>query len=199
MIKKIIFLLFFTLGLSTEWGTSFSVRTPNDDTKPLDYEVSIKLEDTNGKFRYLLKRDWERELGEKYIDDLFWIKFDNGYYFKPEYMNKESQGVRYFKLDWRNKWRDWAYGFTSRNSDENVFSKNFETFMSVGMSKKKKYYDDKIEVEITFDGYLPPDESGNTVIKNFEFEDKFKVSWKLTDKIRIYNLGEVSKLQGKLF
>ena len=67
------------------------------------------------------------------------------------------------------------------------------------MSKKKKYYDDKIEVEITFDGYLPPDESGNTVIKNFEFEDKFKVSWKLTDKIRIYNLGEVSKLQGKQF
>ena len=60
MIKKIIFLLFFTLGLSTEWGTSVSVRTPNDDSKPLDYEFSIKLEDSEDKFRYLLKRDWER-------------------------------------------------------------------------------------------------------------------------------------------
>ena len=30
----------------------------------------------------------------------------------------------------------------------------------------------------------------------FEFEDKFKVSWKLTDKVRLYNLGEVSKLKG---
>ena len=34
-----------------------------------------------------------------YIDDLFWYKIDNGIYFKPEYMNKESQGVRYLKID----------------------------------------------------------------------------------------------------
>ncbi|MAG26820.1 hypothetical protein CMI47_14860 [Candidatus Pacearchaeota archaeon] len=33
----------------------------------------------------------------------------------------------------------------------------------------------------------------------FEFEDKFKVSWKISDKLRVYNLGEVSKLQGKQF
>ena len=113
-------------------------------------------------------------------------------------MNKESQGVRYLKLDWRNKWKDWSYGFTSRNSDDNVFSKNFETFMSVGLNKKKSY-GKIVEVEVTFDGYLPPDENGDTDLKNFEFEDKFKVSWKLTDKIRIYNLGEISKLQGKEF
>ena len=87
-------------------------------------------------------------------------------------MNKESQGVRYLKLDWRNKWKDLSYGFTSRNDSEDVFSRNFETFMSVGMSKKKKY-GEKIEVEITFDGYLPPDEEGKTVLSNFEFEDKF--------------------------
>ena len=28
---------------------------------------------------------------------------------------------------------------------------------------------------------------------------KFKVSYKLTEKIRLYNLGEISKLQGKEF
>ena len=67
---KFLILLMLTFGLSSEWGTSFSVRTPNDETKPLDYELSIKLNDTNGKLRYLLKRDWERELGEKYIDDV---------------------------------------------------------------------------------------------------------------------------------
>ena len=37
------------------------------------------------------------------------LKIDNEIYFKPEYMNKESQGVRYLKLDWRNKWKDWSY------------------------------------------------------------------------------------------
>ena len=174
--------------------SSFAMRTPNVQPNPDDYEVSIGVSHDN----FYVNRQWERELGTKYIDDLFWIKIDNGIYFKPEYMNKESQGVKYLKLDWRNKWKDWSYGFTSRNDDDNVFSKNFETFMSVGLSRKKTY-GKIVEVEVTFDGYLPPDENGNTDLKNFEFEDKFKVSWKLTDKIRLYNLGEISKLQGKEF
>ena len=174
--------------------SSFAMRTPNVQPNPDDYEVSIGVSHDN----FYVNRQWERELGTKYIDDLVWLKIDNEIYFKPEYMNKESQGVRYLKLDWRNKWKDWSYGFTSRNSDDNVFSKNFETFMSVGLNRKKAY-GEIVEVEVTFDGYLPPDENGDTDLKNFEFEDKFKVSWKLTDKIRIYNLGEISKLQGKEF
>ena len=175
--------------------TSFAMRTPNVQPNPDDYEFSIGLSKDN----YYFKRDWERELGTKYIDDIAWFKFENGVYFKPEYMNKQSQDVRYIKLDWRNKWKDVSYGFTTRNTDADLFSRNFETFVSVGMSKKKKYYKDKVEVEITFDGYLPPNENGDTDLKDFEFEDKFKVSWKITDKVRIYNMGEVSKLQGKQF
>ena len=171
---------------------SFAVRSPNVKPNPDDYEVSIGLSHNN----FHLNRQWERELGKPYIDDLFWIKIDNEIYFKPEYMNKESQDIKYLKLDWRYKWKDWSYGFTSRNDNDNVFSKNFETFMSVGLNRKKKY-GDLVEVEVTFDGYLPPDEEGNTVLSNFEFEDKFKVSWKITDKIRIYNIGQVARLQGK--
>ena len=124
--------------------SSFAMRTPNVQPNPDDYEVSVGLSHKS----YYLNRQRERELGTKYIDDLVWIKIDNEVYFKPEYMNKESQGVKYLKLDWRNKWKDWSYGFTSRNSDDNVFSKNFETFFSFGMSKKKKYLNDKVEVEI---------------------------------------------------
>ena len=174
--------------------SSFAMRTPNVQPNPDDYEVSIGVSHDN----FYVNRQWERELGTRYIDDLVWLKIDNEIYFKPEYMNKESQGVKYLKLDWRNKWKDWSYGFTSRNSDDNVFSKNFETFMSVGLNRKKAY-GEIVEVEVTFDGYLPPDENGDTDLKNFEFEDKFKVSWKLTDKIRLYNIGEISKLQGKEF
>ena len=175
---------------------SYAMRTPNEKPNPDDYEVSIGL---THKF-FHINRQWERELGEKYLDDLIWLKLDTaGVYFKPEYMNKNSQEIKYFKIDWRNKRKDWSYGFTTRNDNKDVFSKNFETFMSVGFSKKKKYKDDKIEVEITFDGYLPPDEEGRTTKDTFEYEDKFKISWKLTDKVRIYNLGEMSKLQGKSF
>ena len=78
-----------------------------------------------------------------------------------------------------------------------MFSLNFQTFASIGVVKKKTYKDGRIEVEVSFDGYLPPDENGENT--TFEFEDKFKVSWKLTDKVRLYNLGEVSKLQAKQF
>ena len=173
--------------------SSFAARTPNVQPNPDDYEVSVGLSHDN----FHMNRQWERELGEFYIDDLFWAKFDNGIYFKPEYMNKESQGVKYLKIDSRRSWKDWSFGFTSRNTDENVFSRNFVTFVSFGMSKKKKYYDDKVEVDVSFDGYFPPSEEDGR--DTFEFEDKFKISWKLTEKLRLYNLGEISKLQGKEF
>ena len=173
--------------------SSFAARTPNVQPNPDDYEVSIGLSHDN----FHINRQWERELGEPYVDDIVWLKLDNQIYFKPEYMNKQSRNVKYLKIDWRSKYKDWSFGFTSRNDEDNIFSQNFVTFISFGMSKKKKYLDDKIEVEITFDGYFPPNEEQDR--DTFEFEDKFKVSWKLTDKIRIYNLGEVSKLQGKEF
>ena len=33
MVKNILLAVLVSLGLSAEWGTSFSVRTPNDATK----------------------------------------------------------------------------------------------------------------------------------------------------------------------
>ena len=173
--------------------SSFAARTANVQPNPDDYEVSVGISNNN----FHLNRQWERELGEFYIDDLFWYKFDNILYFKPEYMNKESKGVKYLKIDSRRAWGDWTFGFTSRNDNDNVFSKDFVTFVSFGMSKKKKYYDDKIEVDVSFDGYFPPSEEDGRDI--FEFEDKFKISYQLTKKLRVYNLGEISKLQGQEF
>ena len=173
--------------------SSFSARTANVQPNPDDYEVSVGISKDN----FHLNRQWERELGEFYVDDLFWYKFDNVLYFKPEYMNKESKDVKYLKIDSRRSWGDWTFGFTSRNDDDDVFSSNFITFVSFGMSKKKNYYDDKVEIEVTFDGYFPPSQEDDR--DTFEFEDKFKLSWKLSDKVRIYNLGEISKLQGTEF
>jgi len=173
--------------------SSFAARTPNVQPNPDDYEVSVGISNDN----FHLNRQWERELGEFYIDDLFWYKFDNVLYFKPEYMNKESKNVKYLKIDSRRAWGDWTFGFTSRNDNDNVFSRDFVTFVSFGMSKKKKYYDDKIEVDVSFDGYFPPSEEDGR--DTFEFENKFKISYQLTKKLRVYNLGEISKLQEQEF
>ena len=97
MLKQLLLSVLVSFGMATEWGTSASVRTPNDDIHPLDYEFSIKLEDTNGKFQYLLKRDWERELGEKYIDDVvnFQHEVIGHMYYGIDYVNKESKDISY--------------------------------------------------------------------------------------------------------
>jgi hypothetical protein len=170
--------------------SSFAIRTPNVEPNPDDYEVSVGLSHPS----FYINRQWERELGNKYIDDLAWAKLEGaGAYFKPEYMNKNSRGIKYVKMDWRKTWLDMSAGFTTRSTTK--YLDEYETFISVGMSKKKTYGD--IEIEVTFDGYLPPDENGENT--TFEFEDKFKLSWKLSDKIRLYNLGEVFKLKGQQF
>ena len=96
MIKKLLLIL-VSFGMATEWGGSISVRTPNDVNKPLDYEFSIKLEDTDGKLKYLFKRDWERELGEKYIDDVvnFQTTIIPYIYLGVDYVDKESKEIDY--------------------------------------------------------------------------------------------------------
>ena len=171
--------------------SSFAIRTPNVQPNPDDYEVSIGLNHPN----YYINRQWERELGGKYIDDLVWAKLEGaGAYFKPEYMNKASQDVKYLKMDWRRTYKYITYGFTTRSTNNNLSL--YETFASIGISRKKTY-GDKVDVEVTFDGYLPPDEVGDNT--TFEYEDKFQVSYKITEKIRLYNLGEVSKLKGKQY
>ena len=170
--------------------SSFAIRTPNVQPNPDDYEVSIGVSHSN----YYINRQWERELGEKYIDDLLWLKYDDKLYFKPEYMNKESQKVKYLKVDYRLEYYGATWGFTTRSTNDEL--NLYETFASIGISKKKTY-GDKVDVEVTFDGYLPPDEAGDNT--TFEYEDKFKVSYKITEKIRLYNLGEVSKLKGKQY
>ena len=181
-----------SLLVGTMLFSSFAIRTPNVQPNPDDYEISVGVNHSN----YFINRQWESELGEFYFDDLVWGKLEGGgIYFKPEYMNKESQKVEYMKMDWRRSWIVATLGFTTRSTNDNLSL--YETFVSVRISNKKKYRDGAIEVEVSFDGYLPPDENGENT--TFEFEDKFKVSWKLTDKLRLYNLGEVSKLKGKQF
>ena len=124
-----------------------------------------------------------------------WFKFENGVYFKPEYMNKQSKDVKYFKLDWRNKSKDWTYGFTTRSTNEDLTE--YATFFSAGMVKKKEV--GKWSVEVSFDGYLPPKDDGSIDGNMFEFEDKFNIGYKISEKVSIYNMGEIYRLKGQQF
>ena len=82
--------------LATLIGLSFSVRTPNDVTKPLDYEISINSAKEAGKFQYFVKRDWGRELGEEYIDTQYEItQRMKPYYVGVKYIEKQSKDYKY--------------------------------------------------------------------------------------------------------
>ena len=139
MIKKLLLLTLVSFGIASEWGTSVSVRTPNDDNKPLDYEFSIKLNDTNGKFQYLLKRDWERELGEKYIDDVvnFQTTIIPYIYLGVDYVNKESKEIDYITY---NVGADIGYfkaGVSFKKTDEY----DLAPLLNLALSKKAEIKD----------------------------------------------------------
>ena len=64
--------------------SSFAVRDANVQPNPNDYEVSFGISHEN----FYINRQWERELGSKYLDDQVWFKIDKFLYIKPEYFNR---------------------------------------------------------------------------------------------------------------
>ena len=169
---RLLIVLLLSLGMATEWGSSISVRTPNDEEKELDYEFSIKIEDTNDKIRYLLKRDWERELGEKYIDDVF--KFSHqvhdGFQYGVDYVNKESKDIFYTTYN---------IGVTSNGFKIGISVKEEVKLFSLGYGKKLKQ--DDLEYNVGF--YLKTDLDENNII-NLKSEVK---KW-LSEKVNIFAL-----------
>ena len=171
-----IILLLLSFCLSSEWGTSFSVRTPNDNNKPLDYEISIKLNDTNGKFRYLLKRDWERELGEKYIDDVvnFQHQVLGHFYYGIDYVNKESKDIDYITynigatIDW------FKAGVSFKEINEEI-----SPLLNLALSTKFKK--DKLEYNIGIS-------AKSNINDNHIFNVKSEVKRWLTEKLNIYGI-----------
>ena len=179
MFRKLIFLIFISIGLSTEWGTSFSVRTPNDDTKPLDYELSIKFDDSDGKINYLVKRDWERELGEKYIDDIINFTHKIGYlYYGVDYVNKESKDIDYITYNIGAHWPD--YGLNG-----GVSVKDKVPMLSLGFNKKMsiKDLDGKDDIEYNIGISVKSDVNENNI-----FNIKSEVKKWLTEKVNIFGL-----------
>ena len=182
MVKYLLALL-VSFGLSAEWGTSFSVRTANDDTQPLDYELSIKLSDTNGKFRYLLKRDWERELGEKYIDDVvnFQHQVISHLYYGVDYVNKESKNIDYITYNVGATIGYFKAGVSFKETDEYKLS----PLLDLGFSTKADIKDLDGNPDIT---YLLSISAKSDISDNHIFNIKSEVKKWLTTRINVFGL-----------
>ena len=161
------------LLLSSIISFSVSLRTPNDDTKPVDYEYSVKAEKNEGKFTYYEKLDYERELGEKYIDytgNCNYV-FDNNLFIGLDYVDKESKDIHYtiYNIGYQN-----TYGFKLGLS-----VKDYEPLLDVGFNKKFKQDDLEYVVGLSFKSDLD-----NNEIINVKSEVK---KW-FTDKVNIFAL-----------
>ena len=173
---RFLILLMLSFGLTSEWGTSVSVRTPNDETKPLDYELSIKLNDTNGKIQYLLKRDWERELGEKYIDDVIHLQHQvfGHLYYGIDYVNKESKDIDYTTYN-IGATIDWFKAGASFKDIDGEISPLLNLALSTKLKKEDLEYNVGVSVKSNITDYN---------IVNVKSEVK---KW-LTEKLNIYGI-----------
>ena len=175
-------ILLLSLGMATEWGTSVSVRTPNDDNQPLDYELSIKLDDNDGKFRYNLKRDWERELGEKYIDDVVKIQHQviGHLYYGVDYVDKESKDIDYTTLNIGATIDYFKAGASFKVVDGEV-----SPLLNLGFSTKAeiKSLDNTPDISYIIGVSIKSDIADNNII-NIKSEVK---KW-LTQKVNIFGL-----------
>ena len=133
-------------------STSFSVRTPNDDTKPLDYEFAIKAEKTDGNFTWAFKKDWERELGEKYEDIACKFNQNSGIlYGGLDYVDKESKDIKYTTYN---------LGLVHKSGFKAGLSvKDNEPLLSSGFKLKTK----KDDIEYNFDLSLKTDFENNNI------------------------------------
>ena len=182
MIKKLLVIL-VSFGMATEWGGSISVRTPNDVTKPLDYEFSIKLDDNEGKFKYHLKRDWERELGEKYIDDVANVHLSIIPYifFGVDYVNKESKNIDYITY---NILSDIGY-FKAGISFKKTEGYDLAPLLNLGLSAKadKKDLDNNPKIS-----YIISISAKSNIVDDNIINVKSEVKKWLSKKVNIFAL-----------
>jgi len=182
MIKKLLLLILVSLGMTTEIGTSASVRTPNDDIHPLDYEFSIKLEDTDGKLQYTLNRDWKRELGTKYIDDV--VNFQHSIisyvYYGVDYVNKESKGIDYITYNIGTDIEYFKAGVSFQEIDD-----KWSPLLNLGLSAKADIKDLENTPKLS---YIISVSIKSNIYDNNIFNAKSEVKKWLSKKVNIFAL-----------
>ena len=166
---------------------SLSMRTPNDESFEgiSDYEVSIGIKNDD----IYLNRQWERQDGLKYIDDEFWFVTEPGsFYFRPQYINKESRNLKFTNYDLRYKpdfFNGLSIGYTQFNYDDLD-----KASLSIGY-KYDKELDEKWSVSYMFDGYYS-DSNDNS----FDLENYLEFKYKINERLNLTLLQDYNNFRG---
>ena len=95
--------------------SSFSLRTPNVQPNPNDYEFSFGVE---RKDQLYLNRQWERELGKEYVDEEYWTAYQYGWFkIKNRYVDKDSKDIRYNQFELKAAKDIYSVGYALRYDD----------------------------------------------------------------------------------
>ena len=168
--------------------SSFSMRTPNDvEVVKDDYEISLGFKTD----KLYAKRDWERERGEKYIDEEFWFVFEPEnipLYMKPAHVNKSSRNLKYSKLDTRFKKSIFSLGHTALVAEDKT-----EQRLSLGVQYKKQI-NGSLSFESKFDAYYFRDELMNQ--QRFDIEEYLSLNYKISEKLTLSNILDYNDVKG---
>jgi hypothetical protein len=169
--------------------SSFSARTPNNESiEKDDYEVSIGMQSDN----FFVKRDWERELGEYYVDDEIWMELEpKRLYIKPQFVNKTSRDLKYGKMDFRYRKDNLSIGYSGLYSDE-----KFQNGLSMGY---QLHHDisDKVSLDLKSDAYYFRDEVKE--IFRLDIEQYAQLNWSINDNLQLTNIFDYNSIKDKTY
>ena len=99
-------------------ATSLSVRSPNIDPNPFDYQIQFAIQKSD---YFYVSRCWERELGIEYIDEEYWTQKRLGNFsVKERYLNKTSKDLKYNQLDVRYNHKEFNGGYALKHIESEL-------------------------------------------------------------------------------
>lgn len=99
-------------------ATSVSVRAPNVQPNPFDYEIKFAIEKLD---YFYISRAWERELGIEYVDEEYWTQKNLGNFsVKERYLNKTSRNLKYNQIDTKYNYKGFGLGYALKHIESDL-------------------------------------------------------------------------------
>ena len=99
----------FRIILPLILSTSVSIRSPNIEPNPFDYEIAFKVQKADTAYMDI---EFERENGKDYLDKETWLlKRFGKFSVKERYLEKESRDIKFNQLDCRYNHRHLSLGY----------------------------------------------------------------------------------------
>lgn len=98
--------------------TSVSVRSPNVQPNPFDYEIKFAIQKSD---MFYVSREWERELGKEYVDEEYWTQKKIGNFsIKERFLNKTNRNLKYNQIDARYNYKGFSVGYALKHIEQEL-------------------------------------------------------------------------------